>query len=154
MYPGSPVVVYSDTALRGVAVGDRWTCLLDSRGDVRCWRYGQGGEEPAVIPGALRFATLSTEGSTVCGVTTGSVGYCWGENEAGQGGDGTTEVRSLPTRIAGNLNFAQIDVGPSHSCGVTLQGAAYCWGRNSSGQLGDGTTTDRLTPSKVARRPL
>lgn len=154
VWSGTPALVYSDTALRDVAVGDHWTCLLDSRGGARCWRYGQGGAEPAVVPGALRFASLSTEGSTVCGVTLNGAGYCWGENEAGQGGDGTTAVRSLPTRIAGNLNFAQIDVGPSHSCGVTLQGAAYCWGRNSSGQIGDGTTIDRLTPSRVSGPPL
>lgn len=154
VFSGTPSVIHSDTALRDVAVGDRWTCLLDSRGDVRCWRYGQGGLEPAVIPGALRFARLSTEGSTVCGVTTGGTGYCWGENEAGQGGDGTTGVRSLPTRIAGDRRFSHIDMGMSHACGVTLQGAAYCWGGNASGQLGDGTTLDRLTPSRVSRPPL
>jgi serine/threonine-protein kinase len=33
-------------------------------------------------------------------VSTSNVAYCWGDNEYGQLGDGTTVARLTPTRIA------------------------------------------------------
>jgi serine/threonine-protein kinase len=35
-----------------------------------------------------------------CGVTTGKVAYCWGDNQFGQLGDGTQIMRLLPTKVA------------------------------------------------------
>jgi alpha-tubulin suppressor-like RCC1 family protein len=76
--------------------------------------------------------------------------YCWGANDYGQLGDGSTSSRTTPTAVVGGFSFQSLSAGYSHACGVTGAGAAYCWGRNASGQLGDGTTTDRPTPSPVA----
>ena len=99
--------------------------------------------------GGLEFASLGAGGSSNCGVTTGGEGYCWGWNDDGQLGDGTTTDRSEPALVAGGLTFASIEVGGFHTCGVTAQGAAYCWGRNTDGQLGDGTTTASAEPVLV-----
>jgi len=73
--------------------------------------------------------------------------YCWGYNEYGQLGDGTTADRSNPTAVSGGLQFATISAGSFHTCGTTTTGEAYCWGRNESGQLGSPLETS--TPQLV-----
>jgi alpha-tubulin suppressor-like RCC1 family protein len=94
---------------------------------------------------------VSTGHSHTCGLTTGGQLYCWGSNETGQLGDGTTENHALPTLVAGGLLFRQVSTGLLHTCAVTTGNRAYCWGYNNHGQLGDGATVEtRLTPVPVA----
>src|SRR5207249_561648 len=76
--------------------------------------------------------------------------YCWGKNDLGPLGDGTTIDRRTPVRVVGDLSFAAVSAGQDHTCGVTTTGAAYCWGYNGDSQLGDETTTTRLSPVPVA----
>ena len=85
-----------------------------------------------------------------CALNASGNAYCWGINDNGHLGDGTTTDRLVPTLVVGELTFAAVSVGYFHTCGVTPSGAAYCWGGNSFGQLGDGTTADRLVPTAVA----
>jgi len=107
---------------------------------------------------ALAFSQVSAGGYHTCGVTTGNVAYCWGSNEFGQLGDGSTDgltaLRSRPSMVAGGLRFRQVSAGSSHTCGVTTEKRVYCWGFNFDGELGDGTgyptNIERLTPVPVA----
>jgi alpha-tubulin suppressor-like RCC1 family protein len=101
---------------------------------------------------ALTFRQVSTgPGGFSCGLTTGSVAYCWGANFSGELGDGSTTNRLTPVPVAGSLRFRQVSAGAFHSCGVTTDRRAYCWGDNVFGQLRDGTTIQqRLTPVPVA----
>lgn len=102
----------------------------------------------AVAP--LAFRQISTGLSHTCGVTTGSLAYCWGRNNAGQLGDGSTTRRLRPTAVAGGLKFLMVTAGAEYTCGVTTDNRAFCWGDNAAGQLGDGSTTQRLKPVVVA----
>jgi alpha-tubulin suppressor-like RCC1 family protein len=95
--------------------------------------------------------------------TTGEM-WCWGSNEFGQIGDGTTfegtmgsnsipPGRSRAVQVLQNAGtpltgVTAIAVGYNSSCAV-ISGAAWCWGLNHKGQLGDGTTTNRLYPVRV-----
>ena len=74
---------------------------------------------------------------------------CWGENNAGQLGDGSTSDRRVPVAVVSGTTFTSIAAGSGHTCGVTAGGEAYCWGQNFNGQLGDGTTVNRTTPVHV-----
>jgi serine/threonine-protein kinase len=86
-----------------------------------------------------------------CGLERDSgVAYCWGPNDYGQVGDGTTARRLEPTRVAGGLRFSSIDAGDGMVCAVeAASGEGYCWGHNLDGSLGDGTTASRSTPTLV-----
>jgi alpha-tubulin suppressor-like RCC1 family protein len=95
------------------------------------------------VIGGLRFASLNASYYQTCGLTTRGAAYCWGDNNNGQLGDGTTTDSDAngPQPVIGGLRFASIRPGERHTCGLTSRGEAYCWGFNSDGQLGDGTTT-------------
>ena len=84
----------------------------------------------------LRFARISAGEKFSCGLTDDGTAYCWGNNERGQLGDGTTSDRAKPTRVATTLQFSTIASGFDHSCAITLTGEAYCWGGNRYGKTG------------------
>jgi alpha-tubulin suppressor-like RCC1 family protein len=94
-----------------------------------------------------------------CGSAIGSNSAvsCWGNNGAGQLGNGTMTNSATPVSTSGALNFASVSTGSLHACGPVNSSAngtafsyAYCWGDNSSGQLGNGTTTNSAMPIVVA----
>jgi alpha-tubulin suppressor-like RCC1 family protein len=100
----------------------------------------------------LTFASVSAGGIFTCGLASAGAAYCWGDNSAGELGDGTIGGNeSTPVAVAGGLTFASVTTGEEHSCG--LNGVVYCWGWNGYGQLGDGTTTNRLTPVENSTPP-
>ncbi len=75
---------------------------------------------------------------------------CWGLNDKGQLGDGTTTNRDTATPIPSMTDVKQIASGKSHACALKNNGEVYCWGDNSLGQLGIGSTESSSQPKKVS----
>jgi len=95
------------------------------------------------------FSALSASGQT-CAIATNGAAYCWGDNDYGALGNGSTVVYSaIPVPVSGGLRFASLSAG-GQTCGLTAAGLAYCWGLNLTGGLGDGTKTNRSTPVAVS----
>ena len=100
----------------------------------------------AAASAALSFRQVSTSSSHSCGVTTSDVAYCWGSNDIGELGTGSTTgpetcglinpCSTRPVAVTGGLNFRQVSAGFRHSCGVTTNNLAYCWG-NGEGPEGN-----------------
>ncbi|MFE0748411.1 protein kinase [Gordonia sp. NPDC058843] len=109
-----------------------------------------GNAGPASTPqmAAGSQAQLSAGLGATCSIRDGTA-YCWGDNAAGQLGDGTTDTRETPTQVVDLSGVTAISTGGPNSCAVA-EGLAYCWGNNDYGQIGDGTTDARLTPTRVA----
>jgi len=86
-----------------------------------------------------------------CATIAGGAVKCWGYNENGQLGDGTTIGSSYLARQVSGLNdgIVKVAAGGYHTCAVDSIGRAKCWGANSSGQLGDGSTDDSSQPQLV-----
>ena len=101
---------------------------------------------------ALSFIQVSAGSGHTCGVTGTNRAYCWGSNQWGQLGIGTTSGLSklTPVPVAGGLRFLRVSAGDEHTCGITTTYRAYCWGYNGDGNLGDGSTTLKTTPTAVA----
>jgi alpha-tubulin suppressor-like RCC1 family protein len=81
---------------------------------------------------------------------------CWGENGAGQIGDGVPfdagpRANVLkPQVVVGIDDAVDVAAGVSHACAIKKGGAVVCWGINFFGQLGDGTTQRSSSPVAVA----
>lgn len=99
---------------------------------------------------AFYFQTLEGGDDHFCVITDLTRTWCWGRNDAGQLGDGSTSDRSSPVRVAGDLTFDSLTAGSRHTCALLADGAARCWGDNTHGQLGDGTTAARSVPVAVS----
>jgi alpha-tubulin suppressor-like RCC1 family protein/tRNA A-37 threonylcarbamoyl transferase component Bud32 len=96
---------------------------------------------------------LAAGGRHTCALTSDGAPLCWGANDRGQLGDGTTTDHATAVRVATELRFVQVATGVTSTCGIARGGDAYCWGENDRGQLGDGTSTARQTPVRVTGAP-
>jgi alpha-tubulin suppressor-like RCC1 family protein len=132
---------------------NRWRC------QVRGWNnYGETGDQSGstTTPEPIDVSGLPTNvlgvyvgGYHSCVVTSTGDALCWGENQVGQLGDGTTVDRATPATVSGLTGVISMTGGTYHTCAITTGGAAYCWGSNNSGQVGNGTTTDSWVPVHV-----
>src|SRR5690606_19936879 len=104
---------------------------------------------PTLVPGT--WLDVAAGGNTTCALTTGNAAYCWGDNEYGQVGDGSSNGSfSVPTSVYGGHTFMKIAVGGSHSCAINDSSELWCWGRGVSGQLGDSTFNSYSEPVQEA----
>jgi len=145
----TPVRVTGGHAFRQVSTAGDQTCGVTTDFYAFCWGmndFGQLGTgdrmhrfTPTPVAGGLRFYQVDTGLLHTCGVSyPDRRAYCWGLNEFGELGDGTTGSRFVPTPVAGGLAFRHVSPGQDVTCAVTTAARAYCWGRNNWGQLGDG----------------
>lgn len=142
-----------------LAVGADSACAVTGLGTVYCWgdnshgQLGDGTTTNRLTPVPVSFgpttvAQISVGDELACAVSSTNAGYCWGANDVGQVGDGTTTERHSPTSITFGGTVDRITAGFRGAC-LLSSGAAYCWGANTDGEVGDGTTTGRLTPTAV-----
>lgn len=134
-------VVELDTAglLRARGLGETWVLVSDSRSLdstlVRVW---------------TRFVSVHAGTETTCALGVTGHAFCWGWNEFGQAGNGTTRDALAPTLVATSQRFAALSTGGGTTCGLHGGAGLLCWGYNGVGQLADGTIQDRSVPVQTA----
>lgn len=72
-----------------------------------------------------------------CARRSGGTVQCWGRNDFGQLGDGTTTDRAQPVSVLNLGDATALALGADHTCVLRKTGAVICWGRNDMGQLGN-----------------
>ena len=96
-------------------------------------------------------ASLAVSRAGGCLLDETGAAFCWGANNRGQLGTGTSEDSNAPVAVAGGHRFAALGTAiGSHVCALNDAGQAYCWGANGHGQLGTGTSGDSRVPVAVA----
>jgi alpha-tubulin suppressor-like RCC1 family protein len=84
-----------------------------------------------------------------CALAVDGTVWCWGDNDYGQLGDGSTAPSFEPVPVLGLPPATRLALGYDHSCAIDGQGGLYCWGRNGAGQLGIGSMDASLVPAPV-----
>lgn len=85
-----------------------------------------------------------------CRVAAGEVS-CWGANDRGQLGLGTSGGAELSAKpVSLDEPIAQLAAGENATCARTVTGRVWCWGDNSGGQLGRVEPAFSATPVEVS----
>jgi len=156
-----PVTISGLSQLMAVAEGYGHTCVLTTNGEVKCLGYNEYGQlgnnsktnsstpvKVSGLSGPLGGISLADVHSCVYKVD--GTTYCWGLNDVGELGNGTTVDSPKPVQVSGSTGvLTTINAGGGQACGLTVSGGLKCWGDNTYGQLGDGTTTNRSTLNTV-----
>ncbi len=139
------------SGVKSMALGDNFTCAVISWGRLKCWgenthgQLGDGSHTGSPLPLTVNLSGRSVQqaatgaGHTCVLTQAGSV-LCWGDNNYGQLGDGTTAESSTPVTVTLGSSAVWIAAGGSTSCAVLSGGGVKCWGLGDSGQLGDASS--------------
>ena len=57
--------------------------------------------------------------------------WCWGNNNFGQFGDGTTQSSIVPVK-SNNSNWKNIAIHDHKTCGIKVDNTLWCWGLSPS----------------------
>ena len=144
-----------------LSAGEDHTCAIRDDGRVLCWgegdygKLGIGNTNDKSSPqftnslGTGRKAIdISAGGEHTCAVLDNGSVMCWGRDNYGQIGDGTSGgQRVSPTHTVGLPRPAvAVEVGMDFSCALLDNGSVMCWGRGSGGRLGNGGTSNSAQP--------
>jgi alpha-tubulin suppressor-like RCC1 family protein len=171
--PGNPV-----SNVTSLAVTEGGSCFSRVDGSVWCVGLNASGElgdntttsasfpvqvktgSSTYLSGAIQVSggvsSVAALKSTVCAITTdgttvGGKLWCWGSNQYGQIGDGTSGAannRKVATPITINgstTGVTYVSTKGEHTCAIQNSGV-WCWGYNNYGQVGNALTT----PTTVA----
>jgi alpha-tubulin suppressor-like RCC1 family protein len=152
------------SGVQAIAAGANHTCALLNEG-VECWGENDDGElgdgtkthrsRPVAVsglPAGVQAIGAGADAFHTCALLSGGSAKCWGDNDHGQLGDGTTTNRSAPVAVSGLESGVQaIVAGDFHTCALLSAGGFKCLGRNNAGQLGNGTF-DRVLKVEVRGR--
>jgi len=159
-----PQQVFLLAAAASVSTGDAHVCAVDVAGSVWCWgynAYGQLGDGttssrtlPVQVTALAGVGMVAAGGSHTCAALSGGGDlYCWGNNQYGQLGTGSTfPSRSYEPILSEwpGASVVSLAAGSLHNCAVDAAGSIWCWGYNAYGQLGIGNTNNRSFPQRVS----
>jgi alpha-tubulin suppressor-like RCC1 family protein len=155
----SPVQIGVASDWSEVATGASHTCGRRG-GNLWCWGdnshgdLGDGSNAPSQVPvrvGTANDWTRVASGPSghSCGLRGAGSLWCWGWNNSGQLGDGTTNDANAPVQVDSANAYIAVATGAFHTCAIRLDGSLWCWGRNVEGQLGNGTLVGSSVPVRA-----
>lgn len=88
---------------------------------------------PTALTPLQEIKQIASSGLHTCALTNSSAIQCWGYNEEGELGDGTTTNQLTPVGTIGISTATAITIGSFHTCALLTGGTVQCWGRNEDG---------------------
>jgi alpha-tubulin suppressor-like RCC1 family protein len=156
----TPVPVSGVTSAVAIAAGGAHACALRTDGTVVCWGANERGElglgtssgpqtcassepcatTPVEVPDLSGVTAIAAGGYDTCALLSDGIVRCWGGNDEGQLGDGTTMDSSTPVAVSGLRGASAIAMGNASACALVSSGDVACWGDNGAGQLASAVT--------------
>jgi len=84
--------------------------------------------KPANAAAMNGFTQVSTGTYFTCAVKGDESVWCWGRNNVGQLGNGTTTNASRPVQVTGLTNATQVASADTLSCAMKSDGTGWGWG--------------------------
>tara|TARA_S200000501_G_scaffold104499_1_gene97892 strand:- start:5495 stop:7462 length:1968 start_codon:yes stop_codon:yes gene_type:complete len=148
-----------------LALGHYHSCSILDNGTAICWGHdgneqlGDGGNsdrhlrpaEPVSSSDGSKYHSIFANHRRTCALEFSGPLFCWGQNDNGESGDGTTNVYSSPTipvEFPANRTVVTVGMGSHHTCAILDDGSLMCWGSDHDGRLGNGLeeTSSQYTP--------
>ncbi|HEY2407838.1 MAG TPA: hypothetical protein VGI10_17640 [Polyangiaceae bacterium] len=162
-----------------IAAGNDVDCAVSADGTARCWGWVGGGglgngtglsetatgpswvTTPTVVSGFLDVASVATGSFFGCEVLRDTTVACWGQNESGELGDGTTNASAIPVPVRDLSGVSEVTTAENsgsprcaacyaYACALLADGTVQCWGEDQDGTLGNGTTAPVATTTPAA----
>jgi alpha-tubulin suppressor-like RCC1 family protein len=96
------------------------------------------------------YSQVISSGMTVAAAICSTGGMkAWGNNSAGQLGNGSTLDSFVPTAVSSMTGIKKISCGFTHTLALKNDGTLWVWGENNLGQLGIGSFTTTTIPVQV-----
>jgi alpha-tubulin suppressor-like RCC1 family protein len=157
-----PVEIIGFTGtVTAVSVGNSFACAI-AGGGVWCWGNNGAGQlgnnsttnsaAPVQVTGLASGVTAVSAGDeAACAITASGAVECWGNNTAGQLGNGSDAGSSLvPVQVTGlTSGVTAVTTAAGTACAITASGAVECWGNNAGCELGNNSTASSPIPVPV-----
>jgi hypothetical protein len=98
-----------------------------AQGPQEC-NYSPCSTRPMVVPGGVKFTSVTASTFGSCGLASSGQVHCWGDSA------GVFRFWTVPSVH----KFIHVSASESHFCALATNRTAHCWGDNSRGQLGNG----------------
>ena len=129
----------------------------DGGGQLGDGHTGRSSDVPVQVPlphpvtQVAQGGSLWNNGQTLVLLAGGSL-RAWGNDRAGQLGNGKTRTQPSPVRFRppAGVTYTSLATGSATSYAVSASGNVYAWGVSHVGQAGDGHTRTARTPVLVA----
>jgi alpha-tubulin suppressor-like RCC1 family protein/Tol biopolymer transport system component len=149
------------TEVVALSLGYSHSCALTRDGETWCWGGNGNGQlgddsrsdrsQPAAVQ-ALPEPSLRIDAGSAhsCAIGVSGSVRCWGANQTGQLGDGSSSDRLLPVPVRGlSAPARDLAAGNVLSCAIVEGGAVECWGGLGFALLGDGSIDGRTVAGPV-----
>jgi len=147
-----------------IDAGGEHVCGI-SGGELFCWGNNDHGQVLATvagdvdaplaiqIPGVTTWSAVSVGFAYTCAIGDQQL-YCWGANDRGQLGIGSSGVDvGSPTAVMSTVaDWTAVAAGRDHTCAISQSLGVHCWGRDDNGGIGPkgpGGGQSQLTPIDV-----
>ncbi|MFT4049618.1 MAG: hypothetical protein QM648_07240 [Solirubrobacterales bacterium] len=153
-----PVDVAGYANVAKVSVGPDNVCALSTAGTVKCSGINDDGElgtgtsggpsyTPVDVVGVSNAVDIEVGNEWACALISGGTVKCWGENDNGQLGIGSTDSdeHPTPTEVPGLGGVVSLSPGYDFGCALLSDATAKCWGSNGDGEAGGGSAVSNVT---------